>query len=145
MWVWQVFNHSKTWFRFKNDMKLAALSEFNLGSSCCCCWGDTLSYFGRHQTREARSPCQMGSSVRGSDLTCCTFLQLQLNKLHCEDLTVHGCDDPLLHKDVFVCILTWRNVRYALLTAVNEHKQNCWGRCWAKTHHKGCSFFSGKK
>lgn len=32
MWVWQVFNHSKTWFRFKNDMKLAALSEFNLGS-----------------------------------------------------------------------------------------------------------------
>lgn len=54
-------------------------------------------------------------------------------------------DDPLLRKDLFVCILPWRIVRCALLTAVKEQEQNYWGRCGTKTHHKGCSFFSGKK
>lgn len=64
MWVWQVFNHSNTWFRSKNNMKLGALSEFNLGSLPAAAQV-ILSYFGRHQTRETRSLCQVGSSAEG--------------------------------------------------------------------------------
>lgn len=76
----------------------------------------SLNYFGQVQCREARPCCgcvryQVGFALCDeirSELWC-VFLKLQLNKWYCEDLTVHVCDDPLLHKDLFVCILMWRS------------------------------------
>lgn len=140
---------SNTLSRFKITANQPLWRSSSSAASLLWLRQSSLKYFGKVQPREAR-PCRgcgrwVLHCVMRSDLNWCVFLHLQLNKWYCEDLTVHVCDDPLLHKDLFVCILTQRTLRYTLLTAVKEQEQNCWRRCWTKSCQKGCSFFSGKK
>lgn len=106
----QIFNSNTL-----SNFKITAISPFEgvqAQQPLCCGSGTTLKYLAKSSLGKPDLAMAVAGGrwafqcVMRSDLDWCVFLHLQLNKWYCEDLTVHVCDDPLLHKDLFVCILT---------------------------------------